>query len=96
MRTIFTGGVVLVLAGAGFFAGLGVGAASDRDEAVITVRVSSAEHEAQEGYFTLGEGATLMVKPGSAVYRFLARHRGRNVRITFTDASRPEFSPLER
>jgi hypothetical protein len=44
---------------------LSAGWASDRDEAVMTVQVSSADHEIQEGYFTLGDSATVMVKPGS-------------------------------
>ena len=76
-------------AGAGSFA-------SDREETVLTVQVSSAEHEAQEGYFTLGDSATVMVKPGSDLFKFLSRHRGRKVRITLTDASRPGLSELER
>jgi hypothetical protein len=37
-----------------------------------------------------------MVKPGSELYRFLARQRGRKVKITITDASVPELSRLDR
>ncbi len=77
-------------------AGPGHGQASDRDETVLTVQVSSAEHETQEGYFTLGDSATVMVKPGSELHRFLSRHRGKKVRISLTDASRPAPSRLER
>jgi len=76
--------------------GLSVGLANDRDETIMTVQVSSAEHEMIEGYFTLGENATVMVKPGSDLYKFLARQRGRKVKITLSEASGPELSRLER
>jgi hypothetical protein len=75
---------------------LSVGRASDRDETTVTVQVSSADHEAQEGYFTLGESVTVMVKPGSDLHRFLSRQRGRKVKITLSDATVPELSRLER
>lgn len=77
-------------------AGLGIGTASDRDETIITVEVGSADHELQEGYFTLGEHATVMAKPGSDLYKFLTRQRGRKVKITMSEAGRPELSRLER
>ncbi len=76
--------------------GLGVGRASDRDETVLTAKVSSADHETEEGYFTLGDNATVIAKPGSDLYRFLARQRGHKVRIVLQDAGGPELSRLER
>ena len=54
--------------------------ASDRDETILTVQVSSAEHEVAEGYFSLGDTATVMAKPGTDLYRFLSRQRGRSSR----------------
>jgi hypothetical protein len=75
---------------------LTVGRASDRDETVLTVQVSSADHELQEGYFTLGDSATVFVKPGSSLYSFLSRQRGKKVKLVLTDASGPELSRLER
>ena len=36
-------------------AGISVGRAYDRDETVLTVQVTSADHELEEGYFSLGE-----------------------------------------
>ena len=78
------------------FSGLAVGRASDRDETVLTVQVSSADHESQEGYFSLGDSATVMVKPGSDLYRFLSRQRGRKIKLVLSDASGPELSRLER
>ena len=76
--------------------GLSVGRASDRDEATLTVQVSSADHERDEGYFSLGENATLIVKPGSDLHRFLTRQRGRKVKLTLVEATTAELSRLER
>lgn len=76
--------------------GFAAGAASDRDETILTVQVSSADHEIQEGYFSLGDGATVMVKPGSDLHRFLTRQRGRKVKIVLSEAGGPELSRLER
>ena len=63
---------------------------------IMTVQVSSADHEMLEGYFTLGDSATVMVKPGSDLYKFLSRQRGRKVKIVLTEAAGPELSRLER
>jgi hypothetical protein len=79
-----------------FVMGVAIGQASDRDETVMTVQVSSADHEVIEGYFTLGDNATVMVKPGSDLYKFLTRQRGRKVKIVLSDATAPELSRLER
>ncbi len=76
--------------------GLSVGRASDRDEAVVTVQVTSADHEVQEGYFSLGDNVTVMVKPGTDLYRFLSRQRGHKVKIQLSEAGGPELSRLER
>ena len=76
--------------------GLSVGRASNNDEMTLTVQVSSAEHEIQEGYFSLGDGATVMAKPGSELHRFLSRQRGRKVKIVMTDATVAELSRLQR
>lgn len=76
--------------------GLSVGRASDRDETTVTVQVSSSDHELQEGYFTLGDSVTVMVKPGSDLHRFLTRQRGRKVKISLAEATAPELSRLER
>jgi hypothetical protein len=76
--------------------GISVGRASDRDETIVTAQVTSAEHEAQEGYFSLGDNVTVMAKPGTDLYRFLARQRGRKVKIQLSEAVGPELSRLER
>ena len=77
-------------------AALSVGLATGRDETTVTVQVSAADHELQEGYFTLGDSVTVMVKPGSDLHRFLARQRGRKVRISLSEAVHPELSRLDR
>lgn len=92
MRNVMVTCLVLALLLVGFT----VGRASDRDEAMLTAQVTSADHEAQEGYFTLGESATIVAKPNSALYKFLARQRGRKVKVVFTEAETPELSRLHR
>ena len=75
--------------------GLSIGRAADRDETSLTAQISSAQHETEEGYFSLGPDATVVAKPGSELQRFLARQNGKKVRITVTLAG-PEVSKLER
>lgn len=77
-------------------AGYAVGRASERDQTELTVVVSSADHELQEGYFSLGAEATVMAKPGSDLYKFLTRQRGHKIHIILSDASRPELRRLDR
>lgn len=76
--------------------GLGIGRASDRDETAVTVQVTSADHELAEGYFSLGDSATLMAKPGTDLHRFLARQRGKKIRIVLSEADGRELSQLRR
>ena len=75
---------------------LTVGRANDREEAVMTVQVTSADHEFQEGYFSLGESATVIAKPGSDLHRFLSRQRGRKIKVVLTESGGTELSRLER
>lgn len=92
MRGTFTAILVLIA----LLVGLSLGRASDRDEAAITAKVSSAEHETQEGYFSLGPETTLIAKPGSELHRFLIRQNGRTVRIVVTAMDGRELSRLDR
>jgi hypothetical protein len=62
----------------------------------VTAQVTSSEHEVQEGYFSLGDNVTVMAKPGSDLYRFLSRQRGRKIKIQLSEAAVPELSRLER
>ena len=76
--------------------GLASARASDRDETILTVKVSAADHEVAEGYFSLGDTATVMAQPGSDLYRFLVRQRGRSVKITLAESSGRQLSRVER
>jgi hypothetical protein len=76
--------------------GMSIGRAADKDETTLTAQVSSAEHETDEGYFSLGTDATVMAKPGTDLQRFLARQKGRKVRITLTLVGGEQLSRLER
>jgi hypothetical protein len=76
--------------------GLSVGRAFDRDETSLVVRISSADHEQEEGYFSLGDNATVLAKPGSDLYRFLTRHRGHKVKILLQESAGPELLRIER
>ena len=70
--------------------------ANDQDETVLTVQVSAAEHEVAEGYFSLGDTTTVMAKPGSELYRFLARQRGRSIKVTLTPVGDRQLSRVQR
>jgi len=76
--------------------GFSVGRAFDRDETSLTVQVSSADHEQEEGYFSLGDNATMLAKPGSDLYRFLTRQRGHKIKVVFQESAGPELSRIER
>jgi hypothetical protein len=76
--------------------GISIGRASDRDEAVVTAKVTSADHEVQEGYFSLGDNVTVIAKPGTDLYAFLSRQRGHKVKVQLSEAAGPELSRLER
>jgi hypothetical protein len=92
VRRLVTAVVLVAL----LFAAFIVGRASEPEETAITVLVTSADHEIEEGYFSLGDNATLMVKPGTDFYRFLANRKGRQIRITLAETGRGEPSRLER
>ena len=73
MRDAMIGWMVV----AALLLGLSIGRAADGNETTMTVQVSSAEHETDEGYFSLGKDATVMAKPGTELHRFLARQNGK-------------------
>ena len=86
-------GVMMVAA---LLLGWGLGRAADTNETTMTVQISSADHETDEGYFSLGKDATVMAKPGSELYQFLARQKGRQVRVTLTLVDGRQLSRIER
>ena len=92
MRKLMAALITLALVVAAF----AVGRASDRDETVMTVQVSSADHELLEGYFTLGDSATVMAKRGSDSLQLpvpAARAQGQG---RAHEAAGPELSRLDR
>lgn len=92
MRAAVTGCLMVAL----LLLGVSIGLAFDRDETVLNVHVSSSDHEVVEGYFALGEQGTVMVKPGSDLFKFLSRNRGQKVKIVLTQNQAPELSKIER
>ena len=92
MRNAMIGWMVV----AAVLLGMSIGRAADNNETTMTVQVTSAEHESDEGYFSLGKDATVMAKPGSDLHRFLARQNGRQVRVTLTMVDGKQLSKLER
>ena len=92
MRNAMIGWMVV----AALLLGLSLGQAADGNETTMTVQVSSAEHESDEGYFSLGKDATVMAKPGTELHRFLSRQNGRQVRVTLTMVDGRQLSKLER
>ena len=92
MKTAIIGWLAVGL----LLAGASLGRAFDTDETIITVQVTSADHELQEGYFALGEQATVMVKPGSYLFRFLSRQRGNHVKIVLTRQASRELAQIAR
>lgn len=90
------GAITGVLVVAVLLMGVSLGLAYGTDETVLNVQVTSSDHEADEGYFSLGEQATVMVKPGSELFRFLSRHKGQKVKIVLTQNEDRQLSRIER
>jgi hypothetical protein len=51
------------------------------DETVVVGEITAADHEAEEGYFAVGQKATLIAQPGTKLHAWLANHRGQRVRV---------------
>ena len=92
MRNAMIGWMVV----AALLLGISLGRAGDTNETTMTVQVSAADHETEEGYFALGKDATVMAKPGTELHGFLARQNGRQVRITMMMLDGRQLSRIER
>jgi len=66
--------------------GLSATVRSQADEASVVADLTAADHEVDEGYFAIGQKATLIAQPGSALHTWLARHRGQRVRVLISPA----------
>ena len=89
MRRMLIGALMVAM----LFAGLAFGRAADRDETVITAQ---ADHETDEGYFSLGPETTVIAKPGGELFQFLSRQKGHRVRVTVTVLDDRQLSRLGR
>jgi hypothetical protein len=56
------------------------------DELAIAGFISATEQEANEGYFSLGNDAMVVVKQGSGLQHWLKTHSGQRVRVTLEPA----------
>jgi hypothetical protein len=68
--------LALLLVGAGVATGYAMA-----DETVVIAEITAADHEVEEGYFALGQKATLIAQPGTKLHGWLANHRGQRVRV---------------
>jgi hypothetical protein len=57
------------------------------EEASATGVVTSADHEMEEGYFTLGENVTVVAKPGTPLYDWLKGRKGKKVTVTLHESA---------
>jgi hypothetical protein len=66
-------------------------------QATVVGTISAADHEIEEGYFSMGDEATLMAKPGSDLHHWLSTHRGQKVRLILTPSREGlPGNPLQR
>ena len=72
--------VLWVLVGL-FLGALGGAMATGLDETAVVAKLTSADHEVEEGYFSVGESAEVVARPGSALHQWLSAHRDRKVRL---------------
>jgi hypothetical protein len=63
------------------FGALGGAMASGLDETAVIAKLTSADHEVEEGYFSVGEAAEVVARPGSALHQWLSAHRDQKVRL---------------
>lgn len=89
------GGLAAVCLVAGLYGGV-TAEVSAPSEATVVGTVTAAEHEVAEGYFTMGEEATVVARPGSDLHRWLAAHRGQTVRLVVTQTRDGDNDPSRR
>jgi hypothetical protein len=52
--------------------------------------VISTDQEAEQGYFSIGSDAMIVVKQGSGLQRWLKSHSGERIRLVLTPAADTE------
>lgn len=86
MRKVFVALLFILACLAGFTAGAAVN--NDRFEATATI--GATEQEADEGYFSFGQGSMVVARQGSELHAWLKAHVGRRVKLSL------ETEPAER
>ncbi len=90
MRRFKTAWILLAL----FLVAMGVSTAYTMgDETVVVGEITAADHEVEEGYFALGQKATLIAQPGTKLHGWLANHRGQRVRVLIAIAENDSQNP---
>jgi hypothetical protein len=82
MRHLMAAWIVLAL----LLVGLGATGGTTGDEPTVVADLTAADHEVEEGYFALGQKASLIAPPGSTLHGWLTTHRGQRVRVLITIA----------
>jgi hypothetical protein len=77
MRRFVVAGVLLAL----LLVGLAATAQTRSEETTVVADLTAADHEVDEGYFALGQKATLIASPGTKLHDWLTTHRGQRVRV---------------
>ncbi|MGE5361062.1 MAG: hypothetical protein ACM3NQ_18750 [Bacteroidales bacterium] len=71
---------------------LGVGLVAQDDRMEVEAQVGATYQEADEGYFSFGQDAMVVSKPGSALQKWLKAHVGQRVTVKFE----PKTAPASR
>jgi hypothetical protein len=82
MRHLMVAWILLAL----ILVGLSATVRSQTDETVFVADLTAADHEVVEGYFALGQKATVIAQPGTPLYKWLSTHRGQRVRVLIASA----------
>jgi hypothetical protein len=62
----------------------------------VVADLTAADHEVAEGYFTLGQKASLIAPPGTPLHDWLNENRGRRVRVQITIVEDPVTARLKK
>lgn len=82
MRSLMVAWILFAL----ILVGLSATAYTKTDDTTVVAELTAADHEVDEGYFALGQKATLIAPPGSRLHDWLTTHRGQRVRVLITIA----------
>jgi hypothetical protein len=86
------GGVLLALA----LFGLAAAAQTRSEDTTVVADLTAADHEVAEGYFALGQKASLIAPPGTPLHDWLNENRGRRVRVHITIVEEPVTARLKK